>query len=387
MCRGRSFIDWFRSFHLRLSIPASMGLCASSNLTPAERAKLEEEARQSRLLEKQITRDQSLENQIHKLLLLGAGESGKSTLFKQALALYAKGFEKKDERMSYKPVICNNILSSIKTLCEQSELQANRGEATQVHPDLESSKRYILDMKMSDTIDPNLGAHVKALWHDPGIQRTYEVRARYQLTDSAAYFFNEIDQVVKDDFCPSLQDVLRSRVRTTGIVEHEFQIDGNRFKMFDVGGQRNERKKWIHCFSEVTALIFVAALSEYDMLLFEDDTTNRMHEALELFKEIVNLGWFKKTAVILFLNKSDLFVEKIKEVPLTVCFPDYTGPQEYQACLEYIREHFEVLKKDRNSQVYTHITCATDTGNMSHVFRAVTDIVIRRSLQEGGLLA
>lgn len=41
--------------------------------------------------------------------------------------------------------------------------------------------------------------------------------------------------------------------------------------MFDVGGQRSERKKWIHCFEGVTAIIFCVALSEYDMLLAEDD--------------------------------------------------------------------------------------------------------------------
>ena len=56
--------------------------------------------------------------------------------------------------------------------------------------------------------------------------------------------------------------------------------------MYDVGGQRNERRKWIHCFEDVTAVIFVAAISEYDQKLFEDGATNRMVEALELFEEV-----------------------------------------------------------------------------------------------------
>ena len=86
--------------------------------------------------------------------------------------------------------------------------------------------------------------------------------------------------------------------------------------MFDVGGQRNERKKWIHCFENVTAVIFVAAISEYDQVLYEDDTTNRMHEALELFDEICNSRWFRETSIILFLNKRDLFNEKISRVPV-----------------------------------------------------------------------
>ena len=109
-----------------------------------------------------------------------------------------------------------------------------------------------------------------------GIQNAYHNRSRFQLTDSAAYFFNQVRAVGAPNYLPSEQDVLRSRVRTTGIVESEFSIELNKFKIFDVGGQRNERKKWIHCFSEVTAVLFVAAMSEYDMVLFEDETANRM---------------------------------------------------------------------------------------------------------------
>ncbi len=83
------------------------------------------------------------------------------------------------------------------------------------------------------------------------------------------------------------------------------------FRVFDVGGQRSERKKWIHCFEDVTAIIFIVALSEYDQVLVEDETTNRMHESLRLFDSICNNKWFVNTSIILFLNKKDLFEEKI----------------------------------------------------------------------------
>ena len=96
-------------------------------------------------------------------------------------------------------------------------------------------------------------------------------------------------------------------MRTSGIVEEKYVIDGVQFTMFDVGGQRNERKKWIHAFDNVTAVIFVAAISEYDQVLYEDENTNRMVEALNLFEEICNSRWFHDTSMILFLNKRDLF--------------------------------------------------------------------------------
>merc|ERR1712154_106416 len=118
---------------------------------------------------------------------------------------------------------------------------------------------------------------------DSGVRCTYENRAKFQFPDSGPYFFDRMDAMIAEGYIPTQQDVLRSRVRTTGIVETSFEIEGNNFKMFDVGGQRNERKKWIHCFENVSCVVFVAAISEYDQVLFEDDSTNRVTEALNLF--------------------------------------------------------------------------------------------------------
>lgn len=50
--------------------------------------------------------------------------------------------------------------------------------------------------------------------------------------------------------------------------------------MFDVGGQRSERKKWIHCFEGVTAIIFIVAMSEYDLTLAEDQEMVRSQSSL-----------------------------------------------------------------------------------------------------------
>ena len=95
--------------------------------------------------------------------------------------------------------------------------------------------------------------------------------------------------------------------------------------MFDVGGQRSERKKWIHCFEGVTAIIFCVALSGYDLVLAEDEEMNRMMESMKLFDSICNNKWFVETSIILFLNKKDLFEQKIKYSPLSICFPEYKG--------------------------------------------------------------
>lgn len=324
----------------------------------------------------------TVDQKINKLLLLGAGESGKSTLFKALMTIYGTGYPE-SERKTFTPIIWNNIITAMKTLAEYSvhygPVQTAEAQA--------AKKVFVEELKGDEELDTRIGRLITALWKDPGIQKTYEQRAKFQLFDSAQYFFDRIDVIAAENYIPTEQDVLRSRVRTTGIVENAFEIDGNQFKMFDVGGQRNERKKWIHCFENVTAVIFVAAISEYDQVLFEDENTNRMEEALVLFDEICNSKWFRETAMILFLNKRDLFAKKIEKVSLKVCFPNYSGEDfNYDAGCLFLREQFESKNRNPHKNVYTHVTCATDTGNISAVFDAVKDIIIRKSLTDAGLV-
>jgi len=99
----------------------------------------------------------------------------------------------------------------------------------------------------------------------------------------------------------------------------------NVFHVFDVGGQKSERKKWINCFDSVTAVIFVASMSCYDEKMFEDQEKNSMVDQLELFEKICNEPVFVKTSMILFLNKKDLFQNKLENGrPITLC-PDFEG--------------------------------------------------------------
>lgn len=173
--------------------------------------------------------------------------------------------------------------------------------------------------------------------------------------------------------------------------------------MFDVGGQRSERKKWIHCFENVTTILFLVAISEYDQLLFEDETVNRMQEALTLFDSICNSRWFVKTSIILFLNKIDRFKEKLPVSPMKNYFPDYEGwcrfmsvaiqltestlgGSDYAAACDYILNRFVSLNQHETKQIYTHFTCATDTMQIRFVMAAVNDIIIQENLRMCGLI-
>lgn len=319
-----------------------------------------------------------------KLLLLGAGESGKSTIVKQMKIIHEKGYSQ-DECLQYRPVVYSNTIQSmIAIIRAMGQLKIDFG-----HPDREDDARQFFALAGNadeGDLSGELAAVMKRLWKDSGVQECVSRSREYQLNDSAEYYLNALDRLSVPNYVPTEQDVLRTRVKTTGIVETHFTFKDLHFKMFDVGGQRSERKKWIHCFEGVTAIIFIVAMSEYDLSLAEDQEMNRMMESMKLFDSICNNKWFTETSIILFLNKKDLFEEKIKKSALNVCFPEYTGSNTYEEAAAYIQLQFENLNKKRDTkEIYTHFTCATDTNNVQFVFDAVTDVIIKNNLKDCGL--
>ncbi|XP_045418561.1 guanine nucleotide-binding protein subunit alpha-14 isoform X2 [Lemur catta] len=200
-------------------------------------------------------------------------------------------------------------------------------------------------------------------------------------------YLTDIDRIATPSFVPTQQDVLRVRVPTTGIIEYPFDLENIIFRMVDVGGQRSERRKWIHCFESVTSIIFLVALSEYDQVLAECDNENRMEESKALFKTIITYPWFLNSSVILFLNKKDLLEEKIMYSHLISYFPEYTGPkQDVKAARDFILKLYQDQNPDKEKVIYSHFTCATDTENIRFVFAAVKDTILQLNLREFNLV-
>jgi len=314
-----------------------------------------------------------------KLLLLGPGESGKSTIFKQMKIIGAGGYSH-EELKSFRPIINSNCLTQMQVLISQMPLLQIEYES----PDNIARAERIANLPTtSDSWSADVGEDICYLWADAGIQKVYEHRDKdFQLNDSAQYFLSRVKEFVDPNYVPSVDDVLRARVRTTGIEEAEFDIEDFQFKMLDVGGQRSERRKWIHCFDCVTAVIFCSSLSEYDQTLREDDSQNRMKESLLLFDEIKNSPWFRQTPFILFLNKIDIFREKITRVSLDVCFDDFDGKQTEKAGCEFIKKKFLEMDQDNGTNVHVHFTCAVDTKNVKVVFDVVKQNLMNDILEE-----
>lgn len=231
--------------------------------------------------------------------------------------------------------------------------------------------------------DPSVGAIVKSLWLSEPIQKIWERRSEFQIIDSHRAYLDDIDRISTVGYQAAPQDIVLCRIKTTGVVTTRYVIEGLTFEMYDVGGQRNERRKWIHCFDNTTAVIFVAALSEYDQLLLEDEKTNRMEEALQLFQDTCNNDHLRRAAIILFLNKEDLFRAKIATVPISSIsqFSDYTGGSDFEAAWSYFLNLFLQRNTNPEREIFAKITCATDPSNIQTVFDSCKQKILSDSLK------
>jgi len=355
--------------------------CTEAKPAIYENINLKEESKANEEIEKMLKKHRDFLHSEVKLLLLGTGGSGKSTIAKQMRILHCGGFSK-DDRINFKPIIINNTITNMKTLLENAKLfnlelsESNKANA-----------EFIANLQATEEELPKETANkLKQLWADAAIQQTYDRRNEFHLMDNASYCFEHLDKFAAEDYCPDEDDVLRARTQTTGIVETTFQVNDMSFRMVDVGGQRSERKKWIHCFEDVTAIIYCVALNEYDMKLPEDEKTNGLMESLELFEEICNSKWFVKTSIIVFLNKSDLFKEKIKRVNLNTLFKDYSGANEYDNGIAFLTKKFLGCNRNQQKKIFSHVTQATSTEVIRVVFDATKDIILHNNLESQGII-
>ncbi|XP_061483528.1 guanine nucleotide-binding protein subunit alpha-14-like isoform X2 [Rhineura floridana] len=305
----------------------------------------------------------------------GTGESGKSTFIKQMKIIHGSGYTEED-RKGFTKLVYQNIFSAIQAIIRAMDI-------LQIPYLSEPNKEYgqmieEVDVDKVTTLERKHVEAIKRLWGDPGIQACYHRRREYQLSDSAKYYLSDFDRIAVPSFVPTEQDVLRVRVPTTGIIEYPFALQNIIFRMVDVGGQRSERRKWIHCFESVTSIIFLVALSEYDQVLEESNHENRLEESKALFKTIIPYPWFLNSSVILFLNKKDLLEEKIIYSHLITYFPQFTGPkQDVKAAGEFILKLYQDQNPYKEKVIYSHFTCATDTENTRFVFAAVRDTILQ----------
>ncbi|KAJ7279562.1 G-protein alpha subunit [Mycena rebaudengoi] len=351
-----------------------MGACASQ---PDRQQKARSDE-----IDRQLEEDQKKYKKEAKILLLGSGESGKSTIVKQMKIIHQAGFTPA-ELAAFRPTIHKNAIDSAQAVVgalRACGLDALLGEERRAYPEV------ILGAKAEEPLAREVADAIEGLWADSVVARVLDEHgSEFYLMDSAGYFISHIQRLAAPDYTPNEEDVLRARLQSTSITETRFNMGGLSIHMFDVGGQRSERKKWIHCFESVTSIIFCTALSEYDQVLLEEKGQNRMRESLVLFESVINSRWFLRTSIILFLNKIDVFRGKLAKVPLERYFPEYTGGPDINKAAKYVLWRFMQENRARLS-VYPHLTQATDTKNIRLVFAAVKETILQNALKDSGIL-
>eukprot|EP00301_Raphidiophrys_heterophryoidea_P016867 c26563_g1_i1.p1 GENE.c26563_g1_i1~~c26563_g1_i1.p1 ORF type:complete len:348 (-),score=76.23 c26563_g1_i1:235-1278(-) len=347
-----------------------MGQCFTKNTSHSDL--------QSKKIDDTLRKSKAHASRELKLLLLGTGESGKSTIFKQMKIIHNNGYSQ-EEKVGMIPMIRAHSIDNVR------ELLAGADELGLATPELKEIVEQIVQGVETEGLRQVIVFLVQKFWNSPEIQEAYRSRNKFQLAEGTDHFFQSIERISAADYMPTYEDILKCRVRTTGVIEMHFFVDDVKFRMVDVGGQRNERRKWIHCFEDVQAVIFVTAISEFDQLMFEDRKTNRLQDSLRLFAEICSTRFFAHTSIILFLNKSDIFRDKVKRANLNQCFTDFTGGNDFDEAVAFLRLKFRSVAAP-NQEIYTHVTCATDTGNVAFVFDAVKDSVLMQNFTGSGLI-
>uniref|UniRef100_A0A8C6Q6U4 G protein subunit alpha 13 n=1 Tax=Nothobranchius furzeri TaxID=105023 RepID=A0A8C6Q6U4_NOTFU len=329
-----------------------------------------DQIRKSKEIDKGLNREKTHVKRLVKILLLGAGESGKSTFLKQMRIIHGDDFDAK-AREDFRSTIYSNVIKGIRVLVDAREkLHIPWGDPNnQPHGD----KVMAFDTRSAKMVNGQVDRQVfyeyvvaiKALWADSGIQNAYDRRREFQL-----------------NYLPSQQDILLARKPTKGIHEYNFEIRNIPFKMVDVGGQRSERRRWFECFDSVTSILFLVSSSEYDQVLMEDRQTNRLRESLNIFETIVNNRVFGNVSIILFLNKTDLLEEKVKIVAFKDYFPEYTGKEHDLSDVQcFMVDCFRAKRRIVSQKpLYHHFTTAINTENIRLVFRDVKDTILHENL-------
>ncbi|OBZ77697.1 Guanine nucleotide-binding protein subunit alpha [Grifola frondosa] len=264
---------------------------------------------------------------------------------------------------------------------------------------LASTVRGSFDGDGIDWDDPDDPAHVlhaclddiTTLWNDPTIKQLLEAQ-RVRLEDMPGFFLDSLPRVTSLRYVPTDDDILRARLKTLGVTEHRFTIregmagPSRNLRIYDVGGQRSLRAAWAPFFDDVNAIIFLAPMSAFDQVLAEDENVNRVEDSVLLWKSICSNQLLGKTNMILFLNKVDIFMAKLKAgIQFGKFIISYGNrPNDYESTSMYLRRKFGQIHKEFSPQArtfYCHFTSVTDTKSTATILADVQDTILMANLK------
>ncbi|KAJ6469631.1 guanine nucleotide binding protein, alpha subunit [Mycena polygramma] len=301
--------------------------------------------------------------------------------------------------------------SSTSTSSPTSSVGSSKTKEVTVHTSINWKKAFSLGGKAKSPLSPQSGEiegwwedpddpvhtlhacapYMQEMWRDKNVrQRLREKRIR--LEESSGFYLDEIPRITAKKYIPTDADVLKARLKTMGVVEHTFSISsgsnrGVQWKIYDVGGARNQRHAWAPYFEDINAIIFLAPISAFDQVLAEDPHVNRVEDSLQLWQAVVSNKLLAKVNIVLFLNKCDLLQAKLDAgVRLNHHMISYGDrPNDYDSVSKYFRNKFGALHHavtpNKERELYIHLTAVTDTRRTATIISNVRDIIIKGNLK------
>lgn len=344
---------------------------------------MDDASRKAQELEKNLREERLKELFMFKVLLLGAGESGKSTVVKQIKLCHNKmPSDKENETIA--DSLHQNVIDCMKTLlyaCSTFGYDLNEEDT--------KTAKEVQEFDEGKRIDCDFGERIEALWQSDSIRKTYKRNDEYWLLDSCSYYFKNLMRFTNFGYKPTGEDSVMARIRTTGIVvspiedayerKDDKEPEKIKYQIVDVGGQKNERKKWMHCFDDVKCILFLCSLAEYNQVLFEDAKQNRMDDSVKLLNDMSKKQIFENTPFFVFMNKKDVFERMLREHPLSNKFPEYDGGQNTQAAIKFIESVYKAVLPPTKKDIKFFPITAVVKSDVAAAFKEVKTALLAKN--------
>ena len=287
-----------------------------------------------------------------------------------------------DERTAARSIVHNTVVTQMKLVVDVALKENSRFS----HEETAGVARRLVETATRDIelSSAQTGAMIKQLWADKAVKAIYGERDRLtNVHDGVDYFWDALDRLYKSDYVPTVEDVLRTRLRTSGFEEATFTFKKSSFHVTDLGGQRSERRRWLEALQAASAVIFVSSLCEFDQPLPEDAESTRFAETSSLFTELLENGIQEKFIIVL-LNKLDLFKAKMQSShkdKFAAYFQDYSGPLEWEPCVAYIKRKFEQLSSAHKCRsVSVHAIVAVETDSVMLMWTEIRTMIVGQAI-------
>lgn len=341
--------------------------------------------------------------------MIGPGNSGKSTMLKQIRKqtthkslIEEWDFDKKFRLLSSNWIHCTLLLSkTIDNICHQSIQMVDVYDQEWIS----KLQQWLVIYAYTDFHiytphfwDTETLPLLKTIWtQENAMHQILTVLSRHASYEMLSYLMNNqarLLQTSKNMIAQmSEEDCLRFRQKTTSIQEYVYHVpgwrEGTSIRVIDVGGQRNERGKWLSLFDTATVVVFVASAADYHMMLEEDETQSAFLECKHLFHHVCRHESMADKPIILLMNKIDLLPEQIKKWPLHHVFKDATPDLSCDIKRSIYFLQSKLMKSTavtkRLKPIYSYTSSAIESTTFQQIWKVVEATVLDENLEASGL--